>query len=221
MPVYNAPLLFVDTKETRRYAGLAKAKFDEKTIAEACQEAQLLAQPRGVWETYAYDAQTQTVQATPPFVIQGKIIGKHLRDAEQVVILSATVGDNIETQGTKYFEAGRYAYALLLDAAATTAVEQVADMMEKAIAPKAKAAGFTMRWRFSPGYGDWPLTQQDEMVRLAHAKTIGVSLTEALMLFPRKSITAIIGLVREGAKKMDVPAGCAACGQKNCPSRRD
>ena len=46
MPVYNAPLLQIDPKETRRYAGLMRAKdFDERLIEEACQDARLLAEP--------------------------------------------------------------------------------------------------------------------------------------------------------------------------------
>ena len=36
MPVYNAPLLRIDPKETRRYAGLMRAKdFDERLIEDA------------------------------------------------------------------------------------------------------------------------------------------------------------------------------------------
>ena len=35
MPVYHAPLLQIDPKETRRYAGLMKAKdFDEQMILD-------------------------------------------------------------------------------------------------------------------------------------------------------------------------------------------
>ena len=79
MPVYNTVLLDIDVKETRRYAGLNKAKdFDEKLIEEACTEARLLAEPRGIWQMYDYEAATQTVLADPPFPIQGKVIGKHL-----------------------------------------------------------------------------------------------------------------------------------------------
>ena len=56
MPVYNAPLLQVDPKETRRYAGLMKAEgFDEEKIENACQDARLLASPRGIWQIYDYD----------------------------------------------------------------------------------------------------------------------------------------------------------------------
>ena len=95
------------------------------------------------------------------------------------------------------------------------------------LASIAAAKGYRMRWRFSPGYGDWPMEQQPEIVRLSHAGEIGVSLSESFMLVPRKSITAIIGLykedVSEGISRNDgehAPKGCAACSRKDCPSRR-
>ena len=97
-----------------------------------------------------------------------------------------------------------------------------ADGMEKALAPKMAAQGFAMKWRFSPGYGDWPLEQQPELLRLAHADKIGVSLSSSLMLMPRKSITAIIGLYRKQAETAPShsPHGCAMCNKTDCPSRK-
>lgn len=108
--------------------------------------------------------------------------------------MSATIGEDIEDQVTRSFEEGKYSFSMLLDAAATTAIEEVADGMEKNIFNVVKRQGLAMTWRFSPGYGDWPIEQQPEVLSLANGKEIGVSLTEALMLIPRKSITAIIGL---------------------------
>lgn len=222
MPIYNAPLREIDQKETRRYAGLMTARFDEQMITAACEEACLLAEPHGIWNRYAYNSSMQTVQADPPFVIQGKQIGRHLQGAEEVIILAATVGESIEKAVTRHFSEGRYAYSVLLDAAATTAVEQIADAMEKAIQPQASAQGYTMRWRFSPGYGDWELSAQPDLLRLSQAGSIGISLTESLMLYPRKSITAIIGLVHETQKAPvpHTPNGCAACDKLDCPSRK-
>jgi len=224
MPIYNAPLLAIDAKETRRYAGLMKAEdFPEEKIKEAVEEGQLLAAPKGIWEEYSYDAKTQTVLADTPVTLTGKSIGKHLKDCERVIMLAATVGEDIEAAVTENFAAGNYAFSVLLDAAATTAVEQVADGMEKAIARTAHKEGYEMRWRFSAGYGDLPLTLQPEMLRLAHGEKIGITLTESLMLHPRKSITAIIGLSR---KQNNCPAedkaksGCAACDKIDCPSRK-
>ena len=73
MPVYNAPLLSIDAAEARRYAGLQKAAdFDEEKILEACEDARLLAVPKGIWEIYDYDCETQTIKANPPCQIQGK-----------------------------------------------------------------------------------------------------------------------------------------------------
>lgn len=223
MPVYNAPLLSIDAVEARRYAGLQKAAdFDEEKILEACEDTRLLAKPRGIWEIYDYDCETQTINANPPCPLQGKKIGQHLAGCEKVIALSATVGEDIEEDITRRFSSGEYSSAVLMDAAATAAVEQLADGMEKAINPKMAAQGFLLKWRFSPGYGDWPLTQQPELIRLAKAEQIGVKLTTSMMLTPRKSITALIGLYRkqESSTAEYSPKGCAACTQKNCPSRR-
>ena len=226
MPVYNAPLLRIDSQETRRYAGLMKAKdFDEAKIADACQEARLLATPRGIWQVYDYDCQRQEIKADPPCIIEGTKIGAHLAGCDKVILLAATVGEAIEETVTAQFAAGEYAASVLLDAAATTAVEQLADAMEKAIKPKAAAKGYGMRWRFSPGYGDWPIEQQPELIRLSQAADIGISLSSSMMLVPRKSITAIIGLYKEdkstpAASTVKHAKGCAACHKMDCPARK-
>ena len=85
MPIYNAPILAVDPVETRRYAGLQKAEdFKQELIDNACQEAQLLIQPKGIWQIYDYNAESQTVynqDHTLEVKLQGKSIGKHLQKA--------------------------------------------------------------------------------------------------------------------------------------------
>ena len=223
MPIYNAPILKVDPKETRRYAGLQRATdFDERMIEEACEDARLLANPRSIWQLYDYDCLTGKVLSSPIFQLEGNSIRKHLAGCGQVILLAATVGEEIEHEVTRRFDEGTYTSSVLLDAAATTAVEQVADALEKAIEPDLSRKGLGMRWRFSPGYGDWPLEQQPELIGLSHAEEIGISLSEALMLVPRKSITAIIGLFKNTKNPQSVGEkhGCAYCNKKDCPSRK-
>lgn len=225
MPVYNAPLLQIDPKETRRYAGLMKAAdFDEQKILDACQDARLLAAPKGIWQLYDYDCLTQEVKADPACTIKGAKIGAHLAGCSKVILMAATVGNEIEEAVTQRFTEGEYASSVLLDAAATTAVEQLADGMEKAIRPSAAAQGYQLRWRFSPGYGDWPIEQQPELIRLTHATEIGISLSSSMMLIPRKSITAIIGLYKEdkmaNTRTDHDLHGCSACDRVDCPSRK-
>ena len=197
MPIYNARIVNIDPVETRRYAGLHKSeKFDEQIIISACEDAQLLIDVRGIWKMYDYDCKSQTVLADSPFKIEGKSITKHLEGCEKVICIAVTVGEAIENEVTNRFKIGEYVSSMLLDAAATTAVEQAADIMEKAITQEIARDGYTMRWRFSPGYGDWALTQQPALFKLTGAEEIGIKLSSAMMMIPRKSITAIIGLVK-------------------------
>ena len=223
MPIYNAPFFKIDPKETRRYAGLNKAeKFDERSIIDACEDAQLLIDVRGIWNMYDYDFQNQIILSEPPVIIDGKSIGNHLDGCDKVVCLAITVGEKIEQEVTQRFKAGEYVFSMLLDAAATSAVEQAADSMEKAIFQEVSRNGYKMRWRFSPGYGDWSLMQQKDLFRLSGAEEIGMKLSIAMMMIPRKSITAIIGLAKNeiiDEKKINALNKCASCENIQCVMR--
>ena len=224
MPIYNAILRKIDAAETKRYAGLQKAfDFDPARIENACEDALLLSNPKGIWTLYDYDCKTHTIQAEPPVKLQGESIAKHLAGCEKVILLAATIGENIEQAITNGFEQGSYTSAVLLDAAATTAIEETANEMERAIRPAMLSQGYEMRFRFSPGYGDFPIEQQTEIMALSHAGEIGISLSSALMLVPRKSITAIIGLYKkqhtvtpQGHERQ----GCLSCPKTTCPARK-
>ena len=224
MPAYNPILLTVDAAETRRYAGLQRAKdFSENMIVEACREALLLIDSKALWQEYDYDAIRQEIVVEKErFVLTGRNIGKHLSSCEKVFLLAVTVGDAIENEIDAKFKRGEYAAAILLDAAATAAVEQAADETEKALRRCAAKEGFFLRRRFSPGYGDWSLAAQRDITHLCCAEEIGIILSEGLMLTPRKSITAVVGLSRtctDEKAKISSAGKCAGCSKTDCPSR--
>ena len=222
MPIYNAQILSIDAVETRRYAGLRKAPaFGEKNILAACEEALLLVEVRGTWEVYYYASAEHEIKSEPPFTILGNSIIKHLDGCEKVICMAATVGAEIEREINRKFDRGEYLSSVLLDAAATAAVEQVADLMEKNFSARFSKDGYKMRWRFSPGYGDWDLTAQEKLFKISGAEQIGMSLSSALMLEPRKSITAIIGLEKISAQvKSSYKSNCAACDKLDCVMRK-
>ena len=205
MHFYNPQILEIDAAETRRYAGLRKAQdFGEKNILDACQEALLLIDVRASWEIYNYA--NQTVASEPPFTLNGKSITKHLATCEKVICMAVTVGAEIEREITKKFERGKYLASVLLDAAATAVVEQAADALQNHLAETFARDAYKLRSRFSPGYGDWNLTAQEKLFKICGAEEIGISLTSALMLEPRKSVTAIIGATRNEATPSASPA---------------
>ena len=226
MPIYNAQILEVDAAETRRYAGLRKAQgFGEQNICDACAEALLLMEVRGAWEVYDYDSARHTVLSEPPFELEGKSIVKHLDGCRRVICMAATVGLELEREITRKFERGEYLASVLLDAAATAAVEQAANETEKAISVEVAKDGYKMKSRYSPGYGDWSLISQKKFFPITGAKEIGMKLSIAMMLMPRKSITAIIGLkkVTAAEKKFgaDENHNCETCEKSDCPARKN
>lgn len=226
VPIYNARISEIDAAETRRYAGLSRAeKFDEQNIIDACQEALLLLKVRGVWKIYDYDSENHLVLSDPHFKIEGNSIVKHLSDCEKVVCMALTVGNGIEREVTEKFRTGHYVSSMLLDAAATAAVEQAADETEKAISIEVAKDGYKMKSRYSPGYGDWALISQKKFFPITGAKEIGMKLSIAMMLMPRKSITAIIGLKKVTAAEKNSGAdenhNCETCDKSDCPARKD
>ena len=49
--------------------------------------------------------------------------------------------------------------------------------------------------RFSPGYGDMPLDLQGDIIAILEArKWLGLTLSEAKLMSPQKSVTALIGI---------------------------
>lgn len=220
MPIYNGILTTLDKKEVKRYAGLQRAQdFPEEYVNEACLEVQITALPRGIYQEYEYDAENYTILSTPPLTLSGKSIRHHLAGSTKVAVLGVTIGEDVEIRSHQLFKEGNYTVGLLVDAAATTAVEQIADQVNAVIVKEAKKQGYTTTWRFSPGYGDWPLETQKALAKIIKTEEIDLQVTETFMLFPRKSVTAIIGLQKEDLPKTTI-RGCTSCGQTNCMSRK-
>lgn len=219
MAVYNGRLPRIDEAELRRYAGLKHAdNFPDAYVSEAALEVQLAAVPQGTYEMYPYDPETGIIGSNPPLKVEGTAIRKHLEKSERVYVMAVTIGEGVELRSAELFKNGNYTLGLLLDAAATTAVEQVADQVNELIKKEAAKAGYTTTWRFSPGYGNWDLTVQKELAQIIGTESIGLSVTDAFLLFPRKSVTAIIGCMPKG-ETLQTKRGCSSCSQRDCMSR--
>ena len=220
MAIYNGMLPALNKEEVKRYAGLRHAEdFPETYVDEACKEIQLLATPKGVYEVYDYDPTTFTIQSNPPLLVEGKTVRDHLSKSTKVYVLAVTVGEDVEVRSEQLFKQGNYTVGFLIDAAATTAVEQVADQVNNVINGIAKKQGYKPTWRFSPGYGNWPLEVQKDLANIIGTDKISLTVTENHLLFPRKSVTAIIGFM-PGGESLTTERGCSSCSQSNCSSRK-
>ena len=132
--------------------------------------------------------------------------------------MAATLGAETDTL-LRRAQARSMADAVILDACASAAIENVCDNLcadiEAALAP------MCLTDRFSPGYGDLPLGQQGALCRLLDAeRRIGLTLTDGGLMLPQKSVTALMGVSPAPVKKRG--RGCAYCDRLGaCQYRKD
>ena len=127
-------------------------------------------------------------------LLTGTAIRHHLSRCHQIVLLAVTLGVAIDNL-IRRWEAIDMTQALILDACATQLIEQCCDETEAQIRQDVQSDGLLTTSRFSPGYGDLPLDIQPTLLAALDAeKKIGLTCTQNLILLPRKSVTALIGL---------------------------
>lgn len=178
-----------------RYMGQRGAASAElRGLAEEC-EARLLSviSPKLVYAVFdvEFGAEYVSVSGTG-LKLSGESIRGHLAGCEKCALMAVTLGSGVDSL-LRELESAAMEKAFVADALASAAVEQVCDMAEEEI--KARLAGAHFTWRFSPGYGDLPLEVQRDFLDVLNAQTrIGLTVTDSLILIPRKSVTAIIGI---------------------------
>ena len=150
----------------------------------------------------------------------GQDIALHLTGCKEAVLFAATLSAPVDAL-IRRSAVGDMTKALMYDAAASAAVERVCDDLEAEIKEKYVYPYYTER--FSAGYGDFPLTQQADLVRpLDATRKIGLTVTPQQTLLPMKSVTAVIGLSHEpvkDARRFCCGNSCAECPyHEDCPS---
>ena len=180
-----------------RYIGIKSGVPDEQTeklIDEA--EKLLNSDARPAWVYSGHDCIVTEGGVKIDgcaLTLAGRDIRKLLENSEKAVLLCATLGSAVDAR-LRQLQVKNVALALVYDAAASVAIDEICDAVQDEI--KEKLPDFEHTMRFSPGYGDLPLESQGDFLRAVNAeKRAGVRLTGGGMLTPIKSITAVFGLL--------------------------
>lgn len=193
--------------EGLRYLGVkVPDAFLQAQAAQLAEALQRRITPRFVWA------------ATTPDALQlpGRTAARMLADCRQCAVLVCTLGAEFDLW-VRREQLRDMAQAALLDALGSAYIEAACDAAEDAI--RARFPEMHLTDRFSPGYGDLPLAVQPTLLTLAGGSRIGVTLTDAMLMLPQKSVTAIVGIA-------DTPQparirGCAHCSlRQSCPYRK-
>lgn len=190
-------------EEALRYLGY-RDKPDEQTeklLSDAEKALSGAVKPSFCWRVFE---KTQCEH-----ILIGEDIKKHLADSEKIILFAATLGVNADRL-IRAAEIENMAYAVVMDSCASAMIEAYCDECEAEM--KLKTGGsFTQR--YSPGYGDYPISLQSEFIRILSAdKQIGLTATENHILIPRKSVTAVIGITDK--KRDENRNKCDSCNMR-------
>lgn len=148
-----------------------------------------------------------------------KSLFQNLEGCSEIILFAATIGLGIDRLITRYSKLSP-SKALWLQAIGTERIEALCDTFCADITQQLQIEGKTLHPRFSPGYGDLPLTIQKDVFRVLDCpRKIGISLNESLLMSPSKSVTAIIGISEQCCSTISKPM-CIKCNQVNCTYRK-
>jgi len=150
--------------------------------------------------------------------LQGNDIRKLLEGCHLAIAMAATLGPEAEAL-LRRTEVTNMADAVIMDSAQSSAIENVCDNFESDMRLEYRKQGLYLTDRYSPGYGDLPLTSQKTIAELLVAeKRIGLTVTENMIMIPRKSVTCIIGI--SDKPRTLVRRGCDSCSSREKCSYR-
>lgn len=112
-----------------------------------------------------------------------------LRDADEAYVFVATLGTRVDVAVNKYLRV-QPSRGIVMNAVAIAMIECFCDRLNGHLLGTDISSS-----RFSPGYGDLPLEYQRELLTgLDAERKIGVTLTDACLMLPTKSVSAIVGV---------------------------
>jgi len=128
------------------------------------------------------------------FEIESVKLAMVLKNSKKATFMALTIGEKLTLAVEEALKKEEYTKAVIIDAIGSEAVEKFADYIQDVIARENRLFSLKPTMRFSPGYGDFSLSYQKEILLLLEAEEIGISLhPESLVLIPEKSITAVVG----------------------------
>jgi len=219
----------VDEAEVLRYLGYrgaAEAPEVRALLDWGCAHASEVGRPAATVRTFGVAGREPRADGTPQIQLEGSAlaldgadIASHLDGAVSVAVVAVTVGMGVERE-LRRLAATDMARQLVFDAASTALVERAADVAEAGVVGRARAEGRFCASRFSPGYGDLPLACQPVLLASLDAqRTLGITLTDSLLMIPTKSVTAVVGLFDKAPERR--VRGCASCNLFDvCSARR-
>ena len=133
------------------------------------------------------------MKAPQRWLDESKALSMRLSGCRDVYLACGTIGAEYDAFHRRV-SVRSGADALIVQAIGAAAVEKVMDSIEDDIRAEL-FPGEDLVARYSPGYADFPLSEQRTLLSLLDAsRRAGISLSDDFLMIPSKSVSAVIGV---------------------------
>lgn len=143
----------------------------------------------------------------------GKTIRHEIAGSEHIAFFICTAGATVSRRAKTLLTGEDPALGYVYDVLGSYIAEAAGDAMQARLGADVRKSGQKLTNRYSPGYCQWPVTEQHKLFGLFKGSTCGVSLTDSALMNPIKSISGLIGV---GANVQYRKYQCELCNLKKC-----
>jgi len=208
----------LDVEEALRYMGGAQGNEGRSLMEQTAREVCRRVHPRWTYRICTVEKTGEGVRLPEAeLFLQGETARSMLAECGRAAVMVCTLGVAFD-QWLHAEQARDMVRAVMIDACGSAWVEAGCGEAEKEIAER--FPGQYLTDRFSPGYGDLPLSVQKRLCAAVDSqRRLGVYVTDSCLLNPQKSVTAIVGIAaRPQAARI---RGCAHCSMREtCTLRK-
>jgi hypothetical protein len=194
MPASDVPS---DETEAARYLGYIKNTPPDSIVSDlirgSCTQMHELLAPQSVYTVFPLAHGPDNALAFAGTTLHSVDLSRNLAECTRVVLFAATIGPQVDAL-IRRTQLGGKAQAAVMQAAGAMFIESFVDALNNKIKTAEAGAGHKTHPRYSPGYGDVPLSVQKLFFSVLPCSRIGLTLMDTLIMAPEKSVTAFIGI---------------------------
>jgi hypothetical protein len=147
----------------------------------------------------------------------GREVTAFLSKSSGIALFTATCGVEIENYSKQLMKEGHMLEGLIVDIIGSELAEELAEQAQLLIEETARTESLKITNRYSPGYCNWPVSDQQNLFKLLDNNVSGINLTPSSLMIPIKSVSGIVG-IGEDVKKMAYK--CSVCSDDKCIMRK-
>lgn len=222
-------LIEIDEREVLRYLQYKDQHIESDLsykIKQCIEKTKEIINPRFIFRKYEIkkskisNIKNEVYLEGSNLILQSDDVYNLLLECDECILMSATLGLEIEREIRKltYTDLTK---GIIIDACATTAIEEVCDIVQDNIAKKLLKEDKYITYRYSPGYGDLSIEKNVDINNLLNSqKEIGLTVTNSGIMIPRKSVVALIGVSHKGIN--NTKKSCENCNNRhNCDYKKE